>query len=318
MVQLLSHHRRLVTMGFTKFQELSRLLAQHGITTQQILTYPEIYRRRYETVASRIQQLEEKGIRPITMGMINMTHKMYQARYERLVLEAEACEQYNDTVHFLSEHAGLSLPEAKKIFDKCQWLQDSRISTLKEKVEILQQYSISPEALREKVWIFAFRADVMKTSLEMMKNSGIQFKDFPPNSVTRIVRSDVKFKKFLERLLEDKAILQASNCADKHQYLCYRLACTQTELEGMLKRFPGCYSINLPKLKANLDLLVKEYNFTPSEIVATPRVLAFSTATLQDRIKRLNEAEMPVNCNVLVMPSRRFDYHISEHSSKAI
>jgi hypothetical protein len=44
-LHFLSNNRQLVTMGRDKFDQLTQLLAQHGITTRELFIYPNIYQR---------------------------------------------------------------------------------------------------------------------------------------------------------------------------------------------------------------------------------------------------------------------------------
>lgn len=306
MYKFLSSNKKLVNMGKEKFQRLTELLGQNGITKKEIFTSPDIYHKKYETIENRIKQLKEGGIKPITLRMVNTTQFKYFFRYKRLTVEAEAYQQYKSSAGALSVFLGISESEAQSIISESILLQNTRLSTLIEKLELLQAYGISKEAIRERLWVVAKSTLIMKSRLETLKQLGITFQDFPSISLTALGIADTQFKKYCDRLLKEKTILQHVNCTSKEEYICHRLNCSVIELEEMIKKFPALLSINLPKLKTNLDIFLNECSVPPSKIIHTPRVLGFSTVTLHERVQKLKTHNIELSCTVLTLTKPKF------------
>ncbi|KAK7091550.1 uncharacterized protein [Littorina saxatilis] len=316
MQHFLSSNSRLVSMGKNKFYSLTQLLAQHGISMRELLIYPNVYRRKYETVANRIRQLEEGGVKPVTLRMINTTYKKYQAKYGRLMLDTEVYEQFKSSIDLLSSQLGLSEKEAEDIISESKWLNNTKMSTLKDKIELLWSYGISSEAIRERMWVLAFPTDTLRSRIEALKKSGINFKDFPKQYLIAIKSSDDKFKKFQERLLEDKTILDQSGCSDKAAYICSRLSCSEVDLVTLCKKFRALLSVRLPKLKTNLDVLLKEFGVPKSVIVESPRALRLSTETLRERLQQLQDLEVPVSGRALNMSNAQYEQFMERLKEK--
>ncbi|XP_076457093.1 transcription termination factor, mitochondrial-like [Babylonia areolata] len=315
MHHFLSYNQRLVTMGREKFHKMTELLAQHGISKKELLIYPNIYRRKYETVACRIRQLEEGKVQPVTLRMINTTYKKYQAKYGRLILDAEVAEIYKSTLDLLSCELGFTKEEAKNIIEESLWLNNTKLSTLKEKIELLWSYGVPSEAIRDRIWVLAFPTSTIRSRIESMKQSGLTYQDFPKSFLIAIKSSEDKFIKFQERLLMDKAILDQSACKDKPGYICSRLSCSAKELELVCKKFPALLSVRLPKLKTNLDILLQEFGVSPSIIKEWPRVLALSTETLQSRLEQLHEHGVSISGKVLYLTNQEYERFISNLST---
>ena len=311
MQHFLSCNQRLVTMGTEKFHRLTLLLAQHGITTKELFVYPDIYRRKYETVACRIRQLEDGGVKPVTLRMINTTYNKYQLKYGRLMLDAEASEKFKNNIELLSLQLGFTESEAEDMINECMWLNNTKLSTLKEKIELLWSFGISSEAIRDRIWVLAFPTSTIRSRMEALKQSGVLFGHFPKSYLIAIKSSDEKFRKFQERLLEEKAILDESGCSDKPDYIRFKLSCSKQELELMCKRFPAFLSIRLPKLKSNLDLLLREFGIAASLIVESPRGLRLSTDTLRERLQQLQDLQVPVSGRILNLTNRDYELFIS-------
>ena len=312
MHHFLSRNQQLVTMGKEKFHRVTELLAQHGITKKELFVYPEIYRRKYETLASRIRQLEEGGVKPVTLRMINTTYNKYKLKYGRLILDVEALEEYNSSIQLFSLCLGLTESEAEAIINESLWLKNTKLSTLKEKIELLWSYGISSEAIRERIWVLAFPSSTITSRLDSLKQSGLQFQDFPKSYLSAITSSDEKFKKFQERLLEEKAILQESGCSSKPDYICFRLSCSKAELDLMRRKFRAILSIRLPKLKSSLDIMLNEFGLAPSLIIDCPRALRLSTETLRERLQQLKDLEVPVVGSVLNLTNRDYEHFVSQ------
>ena len=236
MQHYLTNNQQLVSMGKEKFYRLSELLAKHGITKKELFIYPNVYRRKYETVSGRIRQLEEGGIKPVTLRMINTTYKKYQSTYGRLILDFEASEKYRSSMDLLSVELGFSELEAEEIITDSLWLSNTKLSTLKEKIELLWSYGVSSDAIKDRIWVLAFPVSTIRSRLDSLKQSGIVFKDFPKSYLIAIKSSEEKFQKFKERLLEDKTILDGYGCTDKPSYICTRLSCSRAELN--VKKVP--------------------------------------------------------------------------------
>ena len=310
MHHFLSCNQQLVTMGKEKFHRVTELLAQHGITKKELFVYPEIYRRKYETIASRIRQLEEGGIKPVTLRMINTTYNKYQLKYGRLMLDAEASEEYKSSMQLFSLRLGMTEPEAEDIINESLWLKNTKLSTLKEKIELLWSFGVSSEAIRDRIWVLAFPSSTIRSRLGSLKQSGLLFQDFPKSYLTAITSSDDKFRKFKERLLEDKAILDESGCSSKQDYICFRLSCSQADLDLMCKKFPALLSVRLPKFKSALDIILKEFSIAPSLIIESPRALRLSTETLRERLQELQDLSIPVSGRILNLTNHDYELFV--------
>ncbi|KAL8594975.1 hypothetical protein ACOMHN_038772 [Nucella lapillus] len=316
MYHYLSCNQQLVTMGKEKFCRLTELLAEHGITKKELFIYPNIYRRKYETVAARIRQLEEGKIEPVTLRMINTTYKKYQAKYGRLILDAETAEKYKSTLHLLTRELGFSEEEATHIISESLWLNNTKLSTLKEKIELLWSYGIPSEAVKDRIWVLAFPVTTIRSRLEALKQSGLTYQDFPKSYLVAIKSSEDKFIKFQERLVMDKAILDQTASRDKPSYIRTRLSCSPQDLEIMCKKFPALLSVRLPKLKTNLDVLLQEFAVLASVIRDWPRILCLSTETLRDRLEQLQDHGLPLSGKTLNQSNQEYERFISKFSSR--
>lgn len=276
-------------MTRSKFKNLVDLFADHSISGHDVLTYPDIFKRKYETVRFRIESLKSNtDQKHIRLWMINVTNKDFNHRYQTYVKDTHARQEYEDKCSLLVDYLGCSESEMKKILQKSEWLENSKLSTIQKKLE---HSLVVDEELKtiipQKIWLLAYSAEDIERKLTVLKKHKIP-SFLWKHCLSRIMKAENEEFDLLVKSLAEKASIYG-DCQSTKEYLCKHLGCDGSTVDNMVKKYPYLLSVKIQKIEYILTFLLNECGFSVREVINYSRVFKFSRETIKFRYFELLE-----------------------------
>ncbi|XP_014767676.1 uncharacterized protein LOC106867342 [Octopus bimaculoides] len=288
-LDFLKRNYRIVKMTRSKFKSLVDLFADHSISGHDVLTYPDIFKRKYETVKSRIESLkfntDQKHIR---LWMINVTNKDFNHRYDTYLKDTHARQEHQDKCSLLVNYLDCSEAEIKRILENSDWLEKSKLSTIQKKLE--HSLGIEEELksiIPQKIWLLAYSAEDIEEKLTALKKHKIP-SFLWRHCLSRIMKAENEEFDLMVKSLAERASIYG-DCQSTKEYLCKRLGCSGSTVDTMVKKYPHLLSVKIRKIQYILDFLQDECGFSAEEIINYSRVFKFSKETIKLRYFELRE-----------------------------
>ncbi|XP_067666476.1 transcription termination factor, mitochondrial-like [Haliotis asinina] len=315
MEDFLKSNFQVFSMSRNKFQSCSLLLSSYGITAKEMFTYPTVFRCSVSTLGKRMESMQRSGMQP-KLSLVTLSSSKFKARMTRLQVDKDAELELKDHETLLSKLLVCSPEEAAAALKDRGWFRKSRLLTLKKNIQILKNYGVPSEAILERLYVLINSHKTLEEQLTILKREGVFYPDYPKAFMTLLQSDSGDFQKCLNSLLVDREILREANCNDKAEYIVKRLECTTEGLNYMLRQYRRLLTINVPKLKQNLDFLLNVCKLKSSDIMNNALVLGFGNNTLQERHKLLVDEQIPVTAAILKMSKRRFQQYVDQYYIK--
>ncbi|GAB1599639.1 uncharacterized protein LOC115209418 isoform X1 [Argonauta hians] len=288
-MDFLSRNYRIVKMKRAKFTNLVDLFAYHSISGQDVFTYPDIFKRKYETVKSRIESLkfntDQKHIR---LWMINVTNKDFKHRYETYLEDTQARQEFRDRCSLLVHYLDCSESKIKNILKSSEWLQKSKLATIQKKLDyILAAEPELKDIISDKIWLLAYSEHDIENRIKIIKEKNIP-SFLWKQCLSRIMKADNEQFDLLLQTMSERALIYG-DCRSTREYLCKWLHCDDKDVASMVKKYPFLLSVKINKIQYILDFLLNECGFNRAEIINNPRIFKFSKETVKLRFYELQE-----------------------------
>ncbi|XP_046358335.1 uncharacterized protein LOC124136463 [Haliotis rufescens] len=309
MENFLRSNFQVFSMSRGKFQTCSLLLTSHGVTAREMFSYPSVFRCSVSTLQERMESLQRSGMQP-RLSLVTLSTSKFKTRVNRLVIDRDAELEFKDHEALLSSLLECSREEAAAALKDRGWFRKSKLLTLKNNIEILKNYGVPSEAILERLYVLISSHKTLEEQLTILKKKGVFYPEYSKAFMTLIQSNRGDFQKCLNNLLVDREILREVNCKNKTDYVLTRLDCTTEDLNYMLQQYRRLLTVNVPKLKQNLDFLLNVCELKPTDIMSNALVLGFGNSTLQVRYKLLVDQHIPVTAAILKMSKERFRQYV--------
>ncbi|XP_046578167.1 uncharacterized protein LOC124285933 isoform X2 [Haliotis rubra] len=315
MEDFLRSNFQIFSMSRDKFQSCSLLLSSHGVTAKEMFTYPMVFRCSVSTLGKRMESMQRSGMQP-KLSLVTLSSCKFNARMTRLQVDRDAELELKDHETLLSSLLECSPEEAAAALKDRGWFRKSRLLTLKRNIQILKNYGVPSEAILERLYVLINSHKTLEEQLTILKKEGVFYPDYPKAFMTLLQSDSGDFQKCLNSILVDREILREVNCRDKAEYVVKRLECTTEGLNYMLQQYRRLLTVNVPKLKQNLDFLLNVCELKTTDIMNNALVLGFGNNTLQERYKLLVDQQIPVTAAILKMSKGRFQQYVDQYYFK--
>lgn len=303
----------LLRMKRNKFVKMVDLFAANCINVHDVLTYPDIFKRKYETVQMRIDGLKQNtDLKNIRLSMINVSQKEFSRRYKTYVEDTHARQQFRDKCGLLMKSLNCSEAVAASLIDSSTWLDNSKLSTIQKKLDLY--LSADPElvsVIQNRIWLLSFPLTDIEVKLNEVKRLDVPTFIWK-KSLNRLMKSTGKeYTALLQRMVIDRSVYD--NCISKEEYLCKHLECNEAVLRSMIVSYPHLLSVNIAKLQNHLTFLRHEFGFSNKDIIVNARVFKFSEETLRLRFYELQKLGPTVlKLHVLIKDGKNFVAYLSK------
>lgn len=288
-IKFLHNNQELLKMTCEKFTKMIDLFAANSITEQDVFTSPDIFKRKYETLKARFEDLNQNtDLKNIRLSMINLSQRQFCKRYKVYVEDSRNREEFNDKHGLLTKSLGCSETFVASLVKTCSWFDNSKLSTIRKKMDVY--LSMDPEfatILTERIWLLTFPIDVIETKLNDLKRLRIP-RFIWTRSLNHLMKSTgEEYQAHLQKMVHEQAIY--ADCMSKEEYLCKQLECGESELKSMIRKYPTLLSVSIFKLQNHLHMLHKEFGFSNADIIKNALVFKYSKENLQFRFYELQK-----------------------------
>ncbi|KAK7475878.1 hypothetical protein BaRGS_00032846 [Batillaria attramentaria] len=303
--QMVRRDTRLVT-HFSKQEVLAkmRLLLDHGFDADEITKRYQLFSRSIDFLRSRLRKLGAVKRYRYHLSLLLLSNAEFEHRLETYRKEMAVMGDHPSQISFVAYLLGSSETEVTSLVSRgCHHLLSMRPSRLLEVVNVLSNFSVSTDEIRNKCHMLKCVPDVARTRLQLVHDNGV----YDPEKLESILlSSDSQFMSSVTRWCRDAEAL--GGLSSKREMLMKRLQCSEGDLEDMLLRAPALKPLSPSKLADSLHVLLDIIGLSPTSIVQNPTLLFFSTARLLSRWeilqhKGLTDYEL---IRALLLPERKF------------
>ncbi|XP_059478951.1 transcription termination factor, mitochondrial-like [Neocloeon triangulifer] len=304
-----------------EFPEIKKLNTKHlkntcqyltkdlGLEPRTVLDFPWLLQYSKQMLKSRMDVLLVKTQRTVSSMVpllrldAEMLKKMF-AKSQKLDEIQGVDKENQDRITFLSRKLKCSELEACDIISKNHYLLNTPLARMEKVFEVLYEYQIDPIDVMKDPWILRYNPEQIRSRLEIIKSVGMD------KAKPWLARSShVVFKRSLEKYKRNEELLGKSMTKLDFVQKVFQLSSKEDAVE-MARKYPVLLRLSAVKLNSGIETLLKA-GITRQEIVAAPRVLAYSSKLVIKRHELLRSkynVENP-NLNVLVRSSSMFhDY----------
>ena len=285
--EYLQNNPYLLKITRKKFMQMIKLFASNSISGEDVLTYPNIFRYKYETVKMRIDDLKQNtDLKNIRLSMLVISRKHFQKRCQVFIEDTQAREEFHDKCGLLVKSLNCLPKHAASLVESSKWFNDSKLVTLRKKLDLY--LSIEPEMashIKMKIWLLSFPLDHIESKMKDLKRLEIPMFIWQKSLAQIMKLSGEKYDEFLQKLLKEKSIYDG--CTSKKEFLCKRLKCSESEIQLMVYKYPKLLNVKILKLHSHLELLQNKFGFSNAEIIENALAFKFSRETLLLRFYEL-------------------------------
>ncbi|XP_064652475.1 uncharacterized protein LOC135503082 [Lineus longissimus] len=282
--QLINKYPRLITMADSKITSILGLFADHSISKEEILTYPEVFSYSVKTLIDRFKLLEEGLAGEIKLVTIKDAEKYFSKRLQKTLSELDLLKAYGSKSGMVMSKLGCMQSEAEKLLET---IQSMTLSKLESKLDcVLNKLHLPPNIVLSAPWLLHHSSNHLEQRNARLKDVGLTHENC--EAFLHLLMVEKKyFEKRLEFHIKEREAL--GECKDLSEYLCLRLECSDVDLTKMTNNFSKLLSVSAAKVKEHLDFLLTELHLPARDVMTYPRVLRFATGTIRFRYKLLFE-----------------------------
>ncbi|XP_064597669.1 transcription termination factor, mitochondrial-like [Liolophura sinensis] len=283
----LAKNHSVAAMRQSKFNSMIELFSKNNITLKEIYRYPGVFRRNYDTISSRFEQLQKMGVYNIKLAYVNASKTVFERRLALQHREKLARDVYQDVPTMLMACLGISRQEVTALIERNAVLKESKLSTLKMKLELLVAQGVTMNAILEKTWILTLPIEQLESRARMLRRNSITFKKCSAKTFFNLLKCP---NDSLEQTVENvKSELQVlGSCDTKEEFLCKSLHCDITHIDILKRSYSRILNVRATKLHATLTFL-ESCSVSREDIIQHGRLFSFSTETIENRHRELTE-----------------------------
>ncbi|XP_067667861.1 uncharacterized protein [Haliotis asinina] len=293
---LIQADTRLVT-SFT-YEQISvkmQMFLDFGFSPEEISTYPAAFCRSYSDSKRRLVEMETVRKYHFSLRMLYVSDHEFRKRMALYRNELSILGDHPSKGHFVAWKLNCDFTDVLDMIDKGHThLMTRPPSAIDKLVDMILEYGFTTEQIRESPQVLIASLKLARQRFALVQENGVLNK----MSLLTILGSNVsQFRVSLRTWMLELAYLDG--CEDCGCVLRKRLDIDEDTLKTMHIRATKLKYLRARKIQPCLDILLKEMELDPQDIVKQPVVLYFSPDRLLRRKVILEKAGVEGSWNRL-------------------
>ncbi|XP_046350930.2 uncharacterized protein LOC124131604 [Haliotis rufescens] len=314
---LIQADTRLVTsFTYEQIRAKMKMFVDFGFSPEEISTYPAVFCRSYNDSKRRLAEMETVRKYHFSLRMVYVSEREFRRRIALYRKELSILGDHPTKVHFVAAKLNCDVTDVLDMIDKGNThLMTRPPSAIDNLVDMILEYGFTTEQIRESPQVLIASLKLARHRFVLVKDSDVLNR----MSLFTILGTNLsQFRASLRTWLLELAHLDG--CEDCDCVLRRRLGVDENTVKAMHIRATKLKYLRARKIQPCLDILLKEMEIAPGDIVKQPVVLYFSPDRLLRRKAILEEAGVEGSwnrLNALCLSEAKFEIKYEDYIKKS-